>query len=117
MFRLQFGVGPVLDRVPGRPLLQISHIKSVKDLHGFFHTISVTVQAGESISYTEDPNSLQEDIRYNGMPKSKSAPEFLGSDPALAYMSGQLTQRRLRNPRVFIEQMIEGDFLEPVPRS
>lgn len=117
VFTLQFGNGPLLNRVPGRPMLQVAHIRGVQDLHAFFNTIAVTVLSGESLSHADDPNSQSDDSPYGNMAKSKSMPEFGNYELPFGYSNGPITPRKAKNPRAYIEQMIESDFLEQIPRS
>ena len=46
----QFGPTVVIPGAGHRPLLNISHLRSLQDLHSFFHSVSVAARAPEGLS-------------------------------------------------------------------
>ena len=94
----------------GRPLLTISYIKSVRDLHPFFHTVATLAQSGESLLPTNKSDRAERNI-----PKSVSMPEFRQVDNTSFMNKHKLY--RAKTAQLEIEQIIEWDFLEPLPKK
>ena len=100
---------PLLPYTVGRPLLTISHIKSINDLHPFFHTVATLAQSGESLL----PATRKERISSK-MSKSLSVPDMQQMDIT---MVANHRLHRAKTAELEIEQIIEWDFLEPLPKG
>ena len=94
----------------GRPLLTISHIKSINDLHPFFHTVATLAQSGESLL----PDTKKEHVDSK-IAKSFSAPDMQEVDSISLVMNHRI--HRAKTAELEIEQIIEWDFLEPLPKG
>ena len=97
----QYTEAKLLQRVCGRPLLTMSSIRSVHDLHAFFNTIAVTAQSADS--FTTDVVTAPSPH----LVKSKSMPDF--------QQQQQHCQVDTLTARQFIERMVEKDFLDKMP--
>jgi hypothetical protein len=108
---------PVLRATPGRPLLNIGHLRSIADLQPFFNTLclqqsekSVTGVSGKKSGATpassaKSSKTLQPPAG-SGMVKSISAPEKLESK--------QMAEMQVKSTRQYVEELLERDFLEHV---
>ncbi|XP_064627681.1 protein dopey-1-like isoform X4 [Lineus longissimus] len=100
---------PVINRPTGYPMLTVSNIRTLDDLHGFFNTLYQADLSEKSI-----PASSQSDLRpsMSAMHKSKSAPEItdLASNDALY-------ETKAKTWKDYVEEIIERDFLDPVPKN
>ena len=101
---------PLLPYTLGRPLLTISYIKSINDLHPFFHTVATLAQSGESLL----PATRKEHVESR-MAKSFSAPDIQQLDSITMVTNHRL--QRAKTAELEIEQIIEWDFLEPLPKG
>ena len=113
----------MIQRTPGRPLLRVQHIRTIQDLHGFFNTIATTAQSGESFTTPgkgdKDTGSTQQPSR-GGVPKSRSAPDVRAMNDFEVSVSTVLNSHRdgkQLSSRQYIEEMLEADFLEQMPRA
>ena len=119
----QFGPPPVLEHIPGRPLLTSGHLRAVQDLHPFFNAIVAhpysTGCFAASTRAPRQPFTDVDSIDAGAMPKSKSAPEFRGMNLDVDLRSGSPygVPDDATTPQQFFERMVETDFLEPMPKS
>ncbi|CAH1798847.1 unnamed protein product [Owenia fusiformis] len=93
-------------REPGRPLLNMSSIRSLQELQPFFNAL---VKTNEKREHSYTPTSQSGAIRRP--PKSKSLPDFgqYTGDPLLA--------EACTNSQQYIEHIIERDFIEMLPKN
>lgn len=109
---------PSLREIPGQPLLNMTHIRSLTELQPFFNTLYK--QSPECKSGGSPMSSLQSsmlNVPRPSMPKSKSAPEFdyrasINSD----FVSSSANLYPMTN-RQQIEESVKRDFLEFLPQS
>jgi len=104
-----------LKRLPGCPLMSVQHIRSLQDLQPFFNTIAAAVQSGDNLN---SASQAELGVVAN-LPKSVSMPEYLSASSL--DLSRSPWQRNAASsgvsPRQYIEQLIENDFLEQMPRA
>ncbi|XP_069103129.1 protein DOP1A-like isoform X2 [Argopecten irradians] len=115
------GAVPVLKQTPGRPLLTQTYLRSLAELQPFFNTLCcsqtenkfVTSKRSDSTKRSSKSGSKpHQTAKLSTMPKSKSTAEIgktagVQSDPTLL--------PNTKNCRQYIEEMLERDFLEPLP--
>lgn len=121
----QFGHTAELERTLGRPLLTLSHVRSLRDLHPFFHTVAFTAEMGEALLSPEGGSSGRSTKRGGGsgggggihsVPKSVSTPELRQLESAEGVIASYRLAR-IKTAQAEIEQIIEMDFLDPLPRK
>ena len=123
-FQLQGDV-PVMKMTPGRPLLTISHLRSLTELQPFFNTLCLANQtdnllmAAQQLSgnmpWSQSAEGTDQSERRGSqggrkIPKSKSVPTFDIATPQVDLGIGLQT----KSNSLYIEELLERDFLEPM---
>ncbi|XP_050391433.1 protein dopey-1 isoform X1 [Patella vulgata] len=91
----------LLKRIPGRPLLTMTYLRSLVELQPFFNTLC---HASQSEKNYQTPGGV-----VNTMPKSQSAPIF---DELTASYVHDWQSDLPKSNRQFIEELVERDFLD-----
>ena len=124
----------MMKMTPGRPLLTLSHLRSLTELQPFFNTLCLANQTdnflmaaqqlGGNMPWNQSRNLANghsgaeesDQSEYRGgqggrkMPKSKSVPSFDSAVPQVDLGMGLQT----KSNRQYIEDLLERDFLEPM---
>jgi hypothetical protein len=102
---------PVINRPTGYPMLTVSSIRTLDDLHGFFNSLYQADLSEKSI-----PASSQSDLRpsVTAMHKSKSAPDM---SEITTNGDDALYETKAKTWKDYVEEIIERDFLDPVPKN
>ena len=99
--------GTILPRTVGCPLLGMKQIKGLHELQPFFNTLA---------SEIHNTMLMSNETTNDSFPKSASMPAGLGQ-----YMNGDVNGGFdaffEENPEKFIDEMIQNDFIEPLPKS
>ena len=94
---------------PGRPVLTNTYLRSLVELQPFFNTLCQSNQSDGSI-LANNQSGKRSKATMDKIPKSKSAPFLNQLQRQFSDLSLQFT-----SDRHFIEELIECDFLEPLP--
>ncbi|ESO88953.1 hypothetical protein LOTGIDRAFT_154021 [Lottia gigantea] len=100
--RLQREPG-LIKRIPGRPLLSLTYLRSLVELQPFFNTLCHASQIERNFSSHNHSNNV--------MPKSRSAPIF--DELSASYVHDWQSDLPKSNLQ-FIEELVERDFLDPI---
>ncbi|XP_060070918.1 protein dopey-1-like [Ylistrum balloti] len=117
------GAMPVLKQTPGRPLLTQTYLRSLNELQPFFNTLCCSQTESKFVSTKRSDNASRtnqsgasskhhQTAKLSAMPKSKSTTEIGKSSGA---MSDPPLVSNTKHCRQYIEEMLERDFLEPLP--
>lgn len=101
------GATPIVKTTPGRPILNITYLRSLVELQPFFNTLCHSSQSDGLVNKQSGKRSK---VTVDKLPKSKSAPFLNQFERQFSDLSLQFT-----SDRQYIEELIECDFLEPLP--
>lgn len=101
------GATPIVKTTPGRPILNITYLRSLVELQPFFNTLCHSSQSDGLVNKQSGKRSK---VTVDKLPKSKSAPFLNQFERQFSDLSLQFT-----SDRQYIEELIECDFLELLP--